>query len=78
MKKYLEERMDELEMELKLIKEALKLDKEKDTSSLNEITFSKSDMESISPDQQHLCFKDYPEYPHFLGSFDSNPEDVIK
>jgi hypothetical protein len=35
-------------------------------------------MESISPDQQHLCFEDYPEYPNFLGSFDSNPEDVIK
>jgi hypothetical protein len=78
MKKYLEERMDELEMELKLIKEALKLDKEKDTSSLDKITFSKSDMESISPDQQHLCFEYYPEYPNFLGSFDSNPEDVIK
>ena len=69
MKKYLEERMDVLEMELTLIKETLKLDK---------ITFSKSDMESISPDQQHLCFEDYPEYPNFLGSFDSNPEDVIK
>jgi predicted Rossmann fold nucleotide-binding protein DprA/Smf involved in DNA uptake len=78
MKKYLEERMDELEMELTLIKETLKLDKEKDTSSLDKITFSKSDMESISPDQQHLCFEDYPEYPNFLGSFDSNPEDVIK
>jgi predicted Rossmann fold nucleotide-binding protein DprA/Smf involved in DNA uptake len=78
MKKYLEERMDELEIELTLIKETLKLDKEKDTSSLDKITFSKSDMESISPDQQHLCFEDYPEYPNFLGSFDSNPEDVIK
>ena len=78
MKKYLEERMDELEMELKLIKEALKLDKEKDNSSLDKITFNKSDVESISTDQQHLCFEDYPEYPHFLGSFDSNPEDVIK
>ena len=78
MKKYLEERMDELEMELKIIKEALKLDKEKDNSSLDKIKFSKSDVESISPDQQHLCFEDYPEYPHFLGSFDSNPEDVIK
>ena len=79
MKKYLEERVEELETELKYIKEVLKLNKENNTSSLGEITFSKSDIESISPDQQHICFKDYPEYPNFLGSWDEkNIEDVIK
>ena len=84
MKKYLEQRVEELESEVKLLRAKLKLNETKDTSKyLN--NYSKyeplksvynSSLNLMSTPDSETAF---PPYPNILGSwYEPNPEDVIK
>ena len=80
MKKYLEQRVEELELEVKLLRAKIKLNEPNGTSKYIN-NYPKCDP---FKDYMHdsnvnsMSETDFPPYPDILDSWDNNPDDIVE